>query len=188
MRNEISTMTVALTLLVWNGTAQAQRRMPAQGASAVSVSAGVASPSDLSLRNGFTADGSYEYYTTPRISIRVQGGAAWGEDFFERGFTGSVQPVFVDFNGVYNWEGGKWHPFATGGLGINSYHFSHGSIEGTDTRVGGNVGGGVEYFFTKVSTVKLEGLYHGVSGRANGPLASIDPSFWTFTAGLKHYF
>ena len=119
--------------------------------------------------------------------MRGQLAVGWW-DIVGRHFTGTVSPVSLDGNIVYNWEGGKWHPYATGGVGMYRYRSNETLVpNGADTRVGLNVGGGVEYFFTRRSTVTGEALYHGV-GAFNTPLATFKGSFWTVAGGLKHYF
>jgi hypothetical protein len=87
---------------------------------ALGGSIGGSVPSDPSLGNGLELVGNVETYVTPRVSIRGQLGGGWS-DIVGRGFTGTINPVFVDGNVVYNWEGGVWHPFVTGGVGI--YHY-----------------------------------------------------------------
>jgi hypothetical protein len=83
---------------------------------AVGGSAGVAAPTDDSLSAGFDLAGNVEGYLTSRVSVRAQVSGAWW-DIVGRGFTGTVSPFVFDGNLVYNWEGGKVHPFVTGGVG-----------------------------------------------------------------------
>ena len=182
-----------LSLLVGLPQAEAQRRAPVpprvpdEGMWAVGGSLGVALPNDASLSNGFDLAGNLEGYLTPRVSVRGQVSGAWW-DIVGRGFSGTISPVVFDGNLVYNWEGGKWHPFVTGGAGVYHYRADiNNGIDGSDTKFGGDFGGGVEYFFTRRSTITGEGLYHAVSTFAS-PAATFDGSFWTFRAGLKHYF
>ena len=58
-----------------------------------------------------------------------------------------------------------------------------GDIDNTDTRVGFNVGGGVEYFLNRTVAVKGEGRYHAIED-ARGE----EPSGTALTIGLKTYF
>lgn len=181
---------IAMTLVLLSAgvrQAEAQRRAPAKDMWAVGGSIGVSAPTDASLDSGVDLVGNIEGYLTSRVSVRAQvSGASW--DIVGRGFTGTINPFVIDGNLVYNWEGGKWHPFVTGGAGLYHFH-SHidPALEGGDTNVGGDFGGGIEYFFTRRSTISGEGLYHAV-GAFNTPLATFSGSFWTFTAGFKHYF
>ena len=190
----LTVVVFGLSLLAGVPRAEAQRRQappprraPAQDMWAVGGSAGVALPTDATLGSGFDLAGNVETYLTSRVSIRGQVSVAWW-DVIGRGFTGSVTPVVFDGNLVYNWENGKWHPFVTGGAGAYHYgsHIDRGT-DGGDTKFGGNFGGGIEYFFNRRSTFTGEGLYHAV-GAFNTPAATFDGSFWTFRAGLKHYF
>jgi len=110
---------------------------------AVGGSAGVAAPTDDTLSAGFDLAGSVEGYLTSRVSVRAQVSGAWW-DIVGRGFTGTVSPFVFDGNLVYNWEGGKVHPFVTGGVGAYHYgsHIDHGT-DGGDTKFVGDFGGGV---------------------------------------------
>ena len=97
-----------LILAVGVEPASAQRA-PAPGMWAAGVSIGAADPTDPSLNNGLEVTGNLEGYLTSRVSIRGQiGGSSW--DIVGRHFTGTISPVYVDGNVVYNWEGGRWHP------------------------------------------------------------------------------
>ena len=144
-------------------------------------------PSDSSLDNGLELAANVETYLTSRVSVRGQfGGSSW--DIVGRGFSGNVKPIRLDGNLVYNWEGGAWHPYVTGGLGMYHYgsHITPG-LDGGDTKSGINIGGGVEYFFKRRTSFTAEALYHKV-GAFDTPLAVFeDGSFWTVTAGIKAY-
>lgn len=166
----------------------AQPRVPDTGMWAVGGSVGGGAPRDPSLGGGFDLAGNLERYLTPRVSIRGQIGSTWS-NITGRTFTGTVNPVFVDGNIVYNWEGGVIHPYVTGGVGV--YH-TRTSIDlgpsGGDTRPGVDFGGGVELFFHRRATVTAEGLYHAVS-QIDSPVGPFNQGgFWTFGVGLKHYF
>jgi len=93
----------------------------------------------------------------------------------------------VDGNVVYNWEGGAVHPYVTAGVGMYRFHTETGAREGSDTKVGLDVGGGIEYFFTRHATMTGELLYHKVDG-FNTPITTFaDGSFWSFAIGAKAY-
>ena len=180
---------VVLSVLLTGATrASAQRRVPNTGMWAVGGSIGGAAPSDASLSNGLEVAGHVESYVTPRISIRGQLGGVWS-DIVGRNFTGTVDPVYVNGNIVYNWEGGVWHPFVTGGAGIYHYRaFENGAGNGGDTRPGVNLGGGLEYFYNRRGTITFEALYHAVS-QVNTPLTTFNNGqFWTVGVGIKRYF
>lgn len=168
--------------------AAAPARIPAAGSWAIGGSFGLALPSDPSLDAGLDVAGIIEGYLTPRVSVRGQLGAAWW-DIVDRHFTGTIKPVYLDGNLVYNWEGGAVHPYVTAGVGMYRYRSTEsGAPERSDTKTGINLGGGIEYFFTRDATVTGEALYHKV-GAFNTPLALFtDGSFWSLSIGVKKYF
>jgi len=182
--------TIVLTVLVGilgARPALAQRRAPATGMLGVGGSIGATVAADDSFDHGIELAGTIDGYLTPRISIRGLVGATWW-DIVGRGFTGKVRPFFVDGNVVYNWEGGVIHPYVTAGVGIYRYHSLQGGLAPADDTVGGiNLGGGLEYFFTRRATMTGELLYHKV-GEVSTPLAAFpDGSFWSFRIGAKAY-
>jgi hypothetical protein len=190
MRSRVISMALAygFILSLDVAPAAAQRRAPARDMWAVGGSIGLSVPTDPSLDQGFDIAGNIERYLTSRVSVRGQIGTAWW-DIVGRHFTGTVNPVYLDGNVVYNWEGGKWHPYVTGGIGMYRFRSDESlAPNGSDTNVGGNFGGGIEYFYSRRSTITGEGLYHAV-GAFNTPLATFpEGSSWTFMAGVKHYF
>jgi opacity protein-like surface antigen len=165
------------------GVATAQEpRVPAAGSAAVGIDAGAFVPTADSLNNSMLTNVLYEYYVTPRVSLRTDFG--WATPALKGGSNSLRQvPLRLDVN--YNWEGGKWHPFV--GTGVGAYFLqarnSLGSLGDTDTKLGINFGGGVEYFLHRNVSLKGEGRYHAVND-AFGQ----DPSGTALTAGLKTYF
>src|SRR5262245_7095944 len=119
--------------------------VPAPGMVALGGSFGAAPPLEGSFTTGPVLTGNIEGYLTRRLSIRGQVSGAWW-DITGRSFTGSVQPVALDGNVVYNFEGGKIHPFLTGGVGLYHYRFNENQIDGSANKPGFNGGGGIEYF------------------------------------------
>src|SRR5437867_2304481 len=166
---------VVATLLVGATEAAAQRRLPVPNTGMWSVggSIGAGMPTDPSLNQGFNLAGNLERYMTPRVSIRGQLGGVWS-DIVGRHFAGTISPVFLDGNLVYNWEGGIWHPYVTGGLGMYRYR-SHEFLapETTDTSLGLDLGGGLEYFANRRVTLTAEFLYHDVN-QIKTPLATFN--------------
>jgi hypothetical protein len=181
-------LVVAMLVLVGATDAAAQRRAPAADMWAVAGSIGAGAPADPSLHSGVGVTGSIERYLTPRASIRGQLGGAWF-DIVGRHFTGSVSPVFFDGNLVYNWEGGVWHPFVTGGVGVYRARSAESGTAGSaDTRPGVDLGGGLEYFSGRRVAITTEVLYHVVS-EVHTPLATFtEGQFWTVGVGVKRYF
>jgi len=171
-------------------------QVPAAGDVAVGGSIGLADPRHSNLDTGFLISGNVEKYLTPRLSVRGQAGAAWWDLTGFQTLTGSLNPFFADGNVVYNWEHGVWHPFATGGLGMYRYGYSEipraGAVEvtGSQTKLGVDFGGGIEYFFAPRATLVAEGLFHKV-GEVPTPDALFRTgggSFFSLTGGVKKYF
>jgi hypothetical protein len=185
MRNSTLCLSIQFVVLLAATSAFAQRA-PSPGMLAVGGSVGAAAPSDAGLANGLEAAVNVEGYLTARVSARAQlGGSSW--EVTGRHFTGKVKPVRLDGNLVYNWEGGAWHPYVTAGIGMYHYKskFDPG-IEGSDTKAGFNLGGGLEYFFAQRATITAEALYHH-TGTFDTPLAVFDGPYWSIGVGLKAY-
>ena len=175
-------------LLGYSISAAAQGRVPATGEWAAGASIGAAVPADPSLQNGIELSGNVENYLTPRVSIRGQLGGSWN-DITGRNFSGTVTPIYIDGNVVYNWEGGNIHPYVTGGIGLYRFHSSvNGAPDGADTKAGLDAGGGIELFFTRRSVMTAELLYHKVGAFASPVTTFNDGSFWRFAIGAKTYF
>ena len=187
MRSAAIGVAAFCSALLASAPASAQRA-PASGFWAVGGSFGVSVPSDPSLDKGLAAAVSLEGYLTSRVSVRGQLGGSWW-DTVNRNVEGMVAPVQLDGNIVYNWEGGKVHPYVTAGVGMYRYRSAFpGGPTGSDTNAGFDVGGGIEYFYTRRSTVTGEVLYHRV-GAFNTPVATFnDGSLWSLAIGLKGYF
>ena len=186
MRTKLSLAAVGLLTSVVATPAWAQRA-PAPGMLAIGGSVGLTVSSDPNLDNGLEAAGNVEAYLTSRVSIRGQvAGSQW--DVVGHSFTGTVSPLRVDGNVVYNWEGGAVHPYLTGGVGAYRYHSAlSGAPEASVTHAGVDVGGGIEYFFRRRATLTAEALYHHV-GAFVTPLTTFDPgSYWSIDFGLKGY-
>jgi hypothetical protein len=183
---------VVVAVLVNAAPSAAQGRertpVPNTGMWAIGGAIGGGAPRDPSLNGKVDIAASVERYFSPRVSIRAQLGGEWN-DIVNRGFTGTLSPVFLDGNIVYNWEGGAWHPFLTGGVGMYRYRsFENQTRSMTDTSAGLDGGGGIEYFVNRHVTFDGELLYHAV-GKVQTPLTTFNQGeFWTFTVGVKRYF
>lgn len=174
---------ICLLLAGAPGSVMAQERVPHDGSSAVGIDIGAYVPSQDNMDSSFLMGVTYEYYVTPRVSIRTDFGWA------NTGFDGSGDalrqiPLRADVN--YNWERGRWHPFVGGGIG--AYFLQHKvndeSFGDSETELGLNVGGGIEYFFMRNAAWKFEGRYHSVGESRFGN----DPSGLALTVGVKRYF
>lgn len=182
MRTQLLTLGFAL-LLGLPEVASAQGRMPHKDAGAIGGEVGVFLPKQDGMTTGPAIEGFYEYYLTARDSIRV--GAGWANPKVEREHSDSTRQVRIAVDLLHNWEGGKVHPFVGAGLGsyfIQARDNGH-NIGESETKLGGTVLGGAEYFTSKTFSIKGEARYHIVS-KANG----YDPSGLALTVGVKTYF
>jgi len=174
-------------LLTTPAAAQRRTAVPNEGMGAVGVSVGAALPFESTLKKGFDLAGQAEGYLSRRVSIRGQVSAAW-LDITARPFTGTVKPIAFNGNVVYNWEGGAWHPYVTAGLGLYHYTFTENSVTSSDNKFGVDVGGGIEYFFTRHDTLLGEVLVHAIPGTVSSAGANYDAGYWTVSGGYKKYF
>jgi hypothetical protein len=161
----------------------ARAQTPDTGLIGIGADIGVLFP-DEAFENALTIDGYGEWYLTPRISLR--GMLAWASPGFNGRTEDHFRQVKLLFNGVYNWEFGKWHPFATAGAGA---YFVRQTFDDDDdpegeTRGGINFGGGVEYFTGSRSSIRGELRWDVVSDPPGLP----DASGATLTIGYKTYF
>lgn len=163
--------------------AEAQERVPHEGSTAVGIDVGAFVPTADQLDNSLLLNVLYEYYVTPRVSLRTVFG--WADPEFKRSSIDSLRqlPLRLDVN--YNWEGGRWHPFVGTGVGAYFMQFRNNgqSLGQAQTKFGLNSGGGVEYFLNRNVALKAEGRYHAIVA-ASGQ----EPSGVALTAGLKTYF
>lgn len=162
--------------------------VPDKGMVAAGAQITAAMPLEASWKNGLDVTGSVEGYLSRRVSARGSVSGAW-MDIFGRGFDGTINPVAFNGNLVYNWEGGKWHPYVTGGVGLYRYRFTEGITSSAANKFGVNFGGGTEYFFTRHDTLLGEVLVHSVPGTVTSRLTTYSsPSYWTLSGGYKKYF
>ena len=76
----------------------------------------------------------------------------------------SLRQIRIGADLLYNWEHGAWHPYVGGGLGA---HLLQEKDNGRDlgdgeSKLGGSVLGGVEYFFTRDTVISGEARYQFV--------------------------
>jgi len=163
--------------------ATAQERTPAARSAAIGIDIGAFVPPAPEMNNSLLLNVLYEYYFTPRVSLRTDVG--WASPSFNSGGISSLRtvPVRLDLN--YNWEGGRWHPFVGSGAGVYFMQFrSNQQVFGdTESKLGFNLGGGFEYFVHRQVSLKGEGRYHFIQNTRGH-----DPSGLAMTAGLKTYF
>ena len=163
--------------------ASAQGRMPHKDAGAVGADVGLFLPRADALKTAPIVEGFYEYYLSARDSLRV--GAGWVNSKFARENVDSVRQIRIAVDLVHNWEGGAVHPFVGAGLGTYFLQFRDNgtSVGDSETKVGGTVFGGVEFFTSNTFAVKGEVRYHIVS-----KVNDFNPSGLAFTIGVKSYF
>jgi hypothetical protein len=172
--------TALLALLV---AVPSSAQTPDTGLIGVGADFGVLFPDDA-FEKAVTIDTFAEYYVTPRVSVR--GLFAWASPGFENRTEDHFRQVKLLFNGVYNWELGTWHPFATVGAGAYFVRVLLDRLDDPDseTRGGINFGGGTEYFLDDMSSIKGELRWDVVSHPPGLPNAS----GFTITIGYKRYF
>jgi opacity protein-like surface antigen len=171
-----------LIALAIPGTSSAQP-VPNGGQVAVGGDIGVFLPSDDQTDGSFIAAGLVDYYFTPRLGIR--GSVATTRPGYTRGTDEQERQIRLGADIIYNWEMGKIHPFAGGGLGIHFLRFYNNgdNVGPNDEKAGVSGLGGVEVFLNREWTFKLEGRYQWVDDR---PL--YDPDGFALTFGIKRYF
>jgi len=174
---------VATLLLILPTSALAQSRVPSEGSMAAGAEAGFFKPADGDLDATPIIGGFFEYYFTPRLSVRP------GVTFLDPGFDledgDSLRQMRIGADVIYNWERGKWHPFAGGGLSVHSLRLKDNGVGFGDTahQLGVSGLGGAEYFFRRRTSIKFEGRAQFVDDAFG-----LDPGGFSGTAGVKWYF
>ena len=132
---------------------------------------------------GPNVEGFYEYYFTPRTSVRV--GLGWANPEFDREEDDSLRYVRVATDVVHNWEGGAIHPFVGAGLGVYFLQLRDNgrNLGDSESKLGGTAFGGVEFFTSRRVSVKAEARYHLISD-----VDSLNPDGLALTIGVKKYF
>ena len=167
-------------------SANAQAPVPHTESTAIGLDVGAVVPSSDQgdqLDNAPVINGLIEYYLTPRVSLR--GAAGWSQPSLKGSSIDKVREIPIRLDVNYNWERGKWHPFIGTGFSVyfTQYKRRGEPLGDSNTKLGVNAGGGIEYFLNRTVAVKSEGNYHKI-----GDLGRIDPSGVAVTAGLKTYF
>lgn len=182
MKTQLLIGTFVLSLVL-PSVASAQARMPHKDAAAVGGDIGVFIPKEDALSNGLVLEGFYEYYFTARDSVRV--GAGWLNPKFDRESSDSIRMIRIPVDIVHNWENGSVHPFV--GAGLAAYFLQerdNGENFGeSETKFGGTVFGGAEFFASPTVSIKGEARYHVVS-----KVNEFNPSGLSLTIGVKSYF
>ncbi len=181
MRILVRSLILATTLALAPSFVHAQT--PRTDSAAVGGEIGVFIPRSDGLDAGLNLEGFYEYYVSPRTSLRL--GLGWMNPKSEFEDDDSIRYIRVAGDIVRNWEGGNIHPFVGAGLGIYFLQPKDNgeSVGDSETKFGGTIFGGAEFFMNTTTTVKAEGRYHIVSN-VNG----LNPDGLALTIGLKKYF
>lgn len=172
---------VCLCAVLAVGAARVEAQpVPDRGMVAVGAEFGAFVP-DEEFDGSWLVSGAVEYYFTPRASLRTS--LSYTNPEFERGTDDELRQVRLGFDGIYNWERGKWHPFLGAGLGVHFLKLRENDREiDSDTELGFALLGGVEYFLSREAAIKGELRYQPVGNW--GPL---EPSGLALTAGIKWY-
>ena len=180
MKTVVKHFILTLILVALPSAAMAQR-VPATDSGAIGGDGGLFS---AGLSQGPTLEGFYEYYFSPRNSLRI--GLGWARP---QGKPLDQQFLHVPVDLVYNWErGGSVHPFVGAGLGIYFLE-EHRSWPWEDeitreTKLGGTLFGGIElYAKPRTASFKIEARYHAVR---NHTISNYDGL--AITLGFKKYF
>jgi hypothetical protein len=184
MRSVRNHYIAATLLLILPTAALAQSRVPHEGSMAAGAEAGFYAPADDALDATPIVGGFFEYYFTPRVSVRPS------VMFLDPGFDigdpeDSVRHVRFGGDVIYNWERGEWHPFVGGGLSIHSLRLKDNGrgFGDSENELGVSGLGGVEYFFRDRVSLKFEGRAQFVDDAFG-----FDAGGFSGTVGVKWYF
>ena len=163
--------------------ASAQARQPADDSIAVGGAIGAWLPTDEALDNTPFYEGQVQFQLSPRVGVRF--GVGWSNPSFEHESDDSLRQVRIGADLLYNWERGAWHPYVGAGLGAHllQEQDNGANLGDGETKLGGSVLGGIEYFFTRDAALTGEARYQFVDD-VNG----LSPSGLLLAAGVKKYF
>lgn len=184
---------VALILMtLWPEQAAAQAERPRENTVAIGGDVGFLASDNgasdstqvLQATTG-TFDAFVEYYYTARTSLRVMYG--WASPEFDSTPERKLRRHQVTFNFLYNWEFGRFRPFAT--VGGGAYFLSGregGSLVGPAvTKPGGSLGWGGEFYF-RTFAVKSEMNVHILDKEKSFPEFNDNTlTAFTWTFGIK---
>jgi hypothetical protein len=186
MRMAFKPVLVAALIAAFPCGAFAQGRTPHTDSAAVGGEIGLFRPSDDALDSGLSLDGFYEYYLSSRDSVRF--GAGWMNPGYKGSDDANLRYIRVGGELIHNWEGGSVHPFVGAGLGvyIMEPRGDGESLADSESKIGGVLLGGAEFFTSNTMSVKGEISYHLISNVDHfGPA---NPDGLKLTIGLKKYF
>jgi len=175
--------TFAILISIFATPAWAQRRVPHKGSGAIGGDVGIFLPRQDGMDSGPVLQGFYESYFDARNSVRL--GVEWANPKVERQPGNSIRLIRIGGDLLHNWEGGSIHPFVGAGLGayfLQARNNGHNAGD-SQTKLGGTLIGGVEFFTSDTFSIKGEARYHMVM-KSNG----YNPSGLALTIGAKTYF
>jgi len=176
------TRSILITLVTLT-PAVAAAQTPRADSGAVGGDLGIFLPKTDSMKSGATLEGFYEYYPMARTSIRL--GMGWANPKLKSDEEDSIRWFRVAGDVVYNWEGGNVHPFVGAGLGIYFLQQKDNgeSLGDSETKFGGTIFGGAEFFTSNTLSFKGEARYHLISN-----IGDYNPDGLALTIGVKKYF
>jgi len=123
-------------------------------------------------------NGTFEYHTSREISWRGMLGFV---SFEADDLDAEVDYFVIAANIVYYFAGDGVVPFVTGGLGLYDSELDGPGFDDSELEIGADAGGGIDIPIQNNFAIKIEGLFHMVSG--DGP-----DILFTATGGLKWTF
>lgn len=183
MRGHVAAVLTLLLAGLGTGRAVAQPRQPAEGAIAVGGAVGAFFPSDDTLATAPYFEGQFQYQFVPRVGVRF--GVGYTNPDIRPESDDSLRQIRIGADLLYNWERGAWHPYVGAGLGAHLLQFKENGDDfgDGDSKVGGSVLGGVEYFVTRNTVVTGEARYQFA-----GEFRGVSPSGVLLAGGIKTYF
>ena len=174
---------VLAAVLAMPARASAQARQPAEGAIAVGGAIGAFLPTEDALDNSLYLEGQFQFQFNHRVGLRF--GVGWTDSSFAREDEDSLRQIRLGADLLYNWEHGAWHPYVGGGLGAHLLQEKDNGhdLGDSESKLGGSLLGGVEYFFTRDTVISGELRYQVVQD-----IRGLSPSGVLLAAGLKKYF
>ena len=123
----------------------------------------------------------------PDAAASIRTGLGYSNPEFDREDEDSLRYIHIPLDVVYNWEGGKVHPFVGAGIAAYFLQFKDNgrNVGDSEDTLGATLLGGIECFTSRTVSIKGELRYHIVSDILNG---SFNPDGAAITIGLKKYF
>jgi hypothetical protein len=183
MRTKTILILVTIVMYAVSQEAYAQSQTPGENTVAIGGHVGflaIESDKDDVAAN---LDGFIEYYYTPRASIRAM--YSWSEPELQATPKRTLRQQRVLVNFLYNWELGRFRPFATvgGGAYFLQRRENGESIGRRVTKPGGNIGWGVEYYL-RTFALRTEMNVH-ILNKEDAPEFDGELSGFSWTFGFK---